>query len=73
MRDGTTIAYMHERDVDWLADFTLHIVAFVVDSKEQVHPPPTVEGVKDLPQYPPFPGYAMAKIVWPPRPEIDGA
>jgi hypothetical protein len=73
MRDGTTIAYMHERDVDWLADFTLHIVAFVVDSKEQVHPPPTVEGVKGLPQYPPFPGYAMAKIVWPPQPEIDGA
>jgi hypothetical protein len=72
LRNGTTIAYMHDRGVDWLSDFTLHIVAFVVGSKEQVHPAPTVEGVKGLPQYPPFPGYAMAHILWPPRAEIDG-
>jgi hypothetical protein len=72
LRDGTTIEYMHERGVDWLSDFSLHIVGFVVDSRKQVHPPPTVVGVKGLPQYPPFPGYALAEIRWPPQPEFDG-
>jgi hypothetical protein len=72
LRDGTTVRYMHVRDVGWLADFSLHIVEFLVDSKQQVHPPPTVVGVKGLPQYPPFPGYALAEIRWPHRVEIDG-
>jgi hypothetical protein len=62
---------MHRRDVDWLADFSLHIVGFLVDSRKQVHPIPTTEGVKGLPQYPPFPGYAMIEITWPPQPEFD--
>ena len=72
LRDGTTIEYMHDRGVDWLSDFSLHIVGFVVDSRKQVDPPPTVVGVKGLPQYPPFPGYALAEIRWPSRPEFDG-
>jgi hypothetical protein len=71
LRDGTTLEYMHRRDVDWLADFSLHIVGFLVDSRKQVHPVPTTEGVKGLPQYPPFPGYAMIEITWPPQPEFD--
>jgi hypothetical protein len=57
---------MRERGVDWLSDFTLHIVWFAVKSKE-LHPPPTVATVKGLPQFPPFPGYALAQIEWPPR------
>jgi hypothetical protein len=65
MRDDTTIAYMHERDVDWLADFTLHLVWFGVKSKQQMHPPPTAQAVKDLRQFPPFPGFALAEIHWP--------
>ena len=44
---------------------------FLVDSRKQVHPVPTTEGVKGLPQYPPFPGYAMIEITWPPQPEFD--
>jgi 4-amino-4-deoxy-L-arabinose transferase-like glycosyltransferase len=62
-----TIAYMRERKVDWVVDWTLHIIWFVVKSKEQVHPPPTLQGVRGLPQFPPFPEYAMASIQWPPR------
>src|SRR4029078_2789733 len=48
LRNGTTLEYMHSRDVDWLADFSLHIVGFLVDSREQGHPAPTAEGVKGL-------------------------
>ena len=72
LRNGTTVEYMHDRGVDWLSDFTLHVVGFVADSRAHVHPPPTVDVIKGLPQYPPFPGYALAQIRWPPRPEFDG-
>ena len=44
LRNGTTVEYMHDRGVDWLSDFTLHVVGFVVDSRAHVHPPPTVDG-----------------------------
>ena len=64
-RDGTTLAYMRERGVDWLADFSLHIVWFAVHSKEQLHPPATIAVVKGLPQFPPFPEYALGQITWP--------
>jgi hypothetical protein len=73
LRNGTIVRYMHDRGVDWLSDFGLHIVGFVVESEKVVHPPPTVVGVKGLPQYPPFPGYALAEIRWPPKPEIDAS
>jgi len=72
LRNGTTIEYMHDRGVDWLSDFTLHVVGFAVESRERVHPPPTIDGIKGLPQYPPFPGYALAQIRWPSHPEFDG-
>jgi hypothetical protein len=72
LEDGTTVAYMRDRGVDWVADFALHLVEFVVQSRQQMDPPPKVEAVKDLPQFPPFPGYALAKITWPPRAAGDG-
>lgn len=73
LRDDTTVLYMRDRGVDWLADFTLHIVWFAQKSKEQLATPPTVEAVKGLPQYPPFPGYALAEIRWaPPAGSGDG-
>jgi hypothetical protein len=65
MRDDTTVEYMRRRGVEWLADFTLHFVWFGVKSKEQQHPPATVEVVKGLPQFPPFPDYALGEIRWP--------
>jgi hypothetical protein len=65
-RDDTTVAYMRERDVEWLADFTLHIVWFAQKSEEQLRPPPAIETVKGLPQFPPFPDYVLAQITWPP-------
>jgi hypothetical protein len=71
LRDDTTVAYMRHRDVDWLADFTLHIVEFVVKTKAEMHPPPAVDG-KKVPQFPPFPGYALAHITWPARGAPDG-
>lgn len=64
-RNGTTVAYMRDRGVHWLADFTLHIVEFVVQSRQQMDPPPKAERVEGLPQFPPFPGYALAEITWP--------
>jgi hypothetical protein len=67
LRDDTTVAYMRDRNVDWLADFTLHIVWFAQKSKEQLASPPAIEAVKGLPQYPWFPGYALAEIRWPAR------
>ena len=72
LRNGTTLEYMRDRGVDWLSDFTLHVVGFQAESQQQFHPPPTVEVLKGLPQYPPFPGYALAKITWPPRGASDG-
>jgi len=66
LRHDTTVEYMRDRGVHWLADFTLHIVEFAVKSKQQLHPPPAVRKVEGLPQFPPFPGYALAEITWPP-------
>jgi hypothetical protein len=65
-RDDTTVAYMRDRGVDWLADFTLHLVWFGVKSKQQLREPPTVDVVRTLPQFPPFPEYGLAEIHWPP-------
>jgi hypothetical protein len=65
LRDDTTVAYMRDRGVDWLADFTLHLVWFAQKSEQQMHPPPTMEKVTGLPQFPPFPEYALAEIHWP--------
>jgi len=66
LRDDRTVAYMRDHDVDWLADFTLFIVQFAQQSRQQMHRPPTVQTVKGLPQFPPFPDYAVAMITWPP-------
>lgn len=71
-RNGTTMQYMRDRGVDWVSDFTLHIVGVVVEG-EQMHPAPTVTAVKGLPQFPPFPEYALAQIDWtPPAASDDG-
>ena len=72
LHDDATVAFMHERGVDWLADFSLHIVEFVVKSKQQMHPPPVVRGIEGLPQFPPFPDYAVAEITWPGARDVDG-
>ena len=66
--DDTTVAYMRDRGVNWLADFTLHLVWFGVKSKQQLREPPSVDVVRTLPQFPPFPEYGLAEIHWPPRP-----
>jgi hypothetical protein len=67
-----TVAYMRDQHVDWIADFTLHIIWFALTSRQQLEHPPVVKAVKGLPQFPPFPEYAVAKITWPPRPERAG-
>jgi hypothetical protein len=70
-REHRTIAYMRDRGVTWMVDWTLHIIWFNIKSKEQMHPPPTVRGIGGLPQFPPFPDYAMGEITWPPRAASD--
>jgi hypothetical protein len=64
-RDDRTAAYIRDRGVDWLADFTLHIVWFDVAGSRQLHPQPTVGVVEEVRQYPPFPEYKVARIAWP--------
>ncbi len=65
-RADRTAFYIRERNLDWLADFSLHIVWFAFGGSQQLHPSPTIEAVKGLPQYPPFPEYGVARIIWPP-------
>jgi hypothetical protein len=72
LRDDTIVAYMRDEGVDWLADFALHIVEFAQQSRQQISPPPTVEAIKGLPQFSPFPDYADARITWPTRAASDG-
>lgn len=62
-----TVAYMRDQHVDWIADFTLHIIWFSLKSQQQLEHPPAVQAVKGLPQFPPFPEYAVAQIRWPTR------
>ena len=64
-RDGTLPRYMARQRLDWVADFSLRVIGFVVADAKQMHPEPTVEPVPDLPQYPPFPDYGAARITWP--------
>jgi len=59
--------YIQEQHLDWLADFSLHIIGFAFSDSKRIHPSPSVETVKGLPQYPPFPEYGMARITWPKR------
>ncbi len=67
-----TVAYMRDQHVDWIADFTLHIIWFSLKSQQQLEHPPVVKAVKGLPQFPPFPEYAVAQITWPERGAPDG-
>ena len=48
-----------------MADFALRIAGFTLVDAKQLRPEPTVTQVKGLPQFPPFPDYAMAGITWP--------
>jgi hypothetical protein len=57
--------YIQEQRLDWLADFSLHIIGFAFADSKRIHPSPEVVTVKGLPQYPPFPEYGMARITWP--------
>lgn len=64
-RAGRTPFYIRDRGIDWLADFSLHIVGFAFSGAAQLHPSPAVDVVQGLPQYPPFPEYGVARITWP--------
>jgi hypothetical protein len=66
-RDDTLPRYMSSQHLDWAADFTLRIIGFTFADVQRMHPQPRVEPVKDLPQFPPFPEYGMARVIWPPR------
>ena len=63
---------MSDKHIDWIADFTLHIIWFSLKSQQQLEHPPVVKAVKGLPQFPPFPEYAVAQITWPERGAPDG-
>jgi hypothetical protein len=67
-RDHRLPEYIRSQRVDWVADYSLYVVGFGLRYAKQLHPPPTVEPVPDLPQFPPFPHYGMVRVIWPPRP-----
>ncbi len=67
-RDGRLPEYIRRQHIDWVADFSFFVAGFAVRYATQLHPPPTVEPVLDLPQFPPFPDYGMVRVIWPPRP-----
>jgi len=67
-RDHRLPEYIRRQHVDWFADFSFFVAGFAVRYATQLHPPPTVEPVLDLPQFPPFPDYGMVRVIWPPRP-----
>ena len=71
--DGTLPEYIRSQGLDWVADFSLRIAGFTLVDAKQLQPEPTVTQVKGLPQFPPFPPYAMARVTWPPgSPAPDG-
>jgi hypothetical protein len=67
-RNDRTAFYIRQRGIDWLADFSLHIVWFAFRGSHQLQPSPTIDSVENLPQFSPFPDYGVAKINWPSAP-----
>jgi hypothetical protein len=65
-RADRTAFYIRDRDIGWIADFELHLLWFAFRGSQQLDPKPTLTATKDLPQFPPFPGYGVGKINWPP-------
>src|SRR5262245_47539517 len=64
-RDHRLPEYIRSQHVDWVADYSLYVVGFGLRYAKQLHPPPTVEPVLDLPQFPRFPHYGMVRVIWP--------
>jgi Dolichyl-phosphate-mannose-protein mannosyltransferase len=64
-RADRTAFYIRDRSIGWLADFDLHLVWFAFGGSQQLDPRPTLTTTK-LPQFPPFPGYGVGRINWPP-------
>ena len=64
-RADRTAFYIRDRGIGWLADFDLHLVWFAFRGSQQLDPKPTLTTTK-LPQFPPFPGYGVGRINWPP-------
>jgi len=67
-RDHRLAEYIRRQHIDWFADFSFFVAGFAVRYATQLHPPPTVEPVLDLPQFPSFPNYGMVRVIWPTLP-----
>lgn len=63
-RDGTIPEYVRDRNVGWLADTDLRLVGFALHDSKQLDPQPQLTFLEDLPQFPRFPKYAIARIDW---------
>ena len=63
-RDGTIPEYVRDRGVQWLADTDLRLVGFALKDVKRLDPEPKLTFLEDLPQFPRFPKYAIARIDW---------
>jgi len=63
-RDGTIPEYVRDRGVQWLADTDLRLVGFALKDAKRLDPEPKLTFLEDLPQFPRFPKYAIARIDW---------
>ena len=64
IREGRTAEYMRRRGVDWLTDVELRVVGFQFKEAAALDPPPTIVADHSVPQFPPFPRYALVHIDW---------
>jgi hypothetical protein len=63
-RDGTIPEYLRDEKVQWIADTDLRVIGFALQDAKQLDPVPRLTFVKDAPQFPRFPKYAIAQINW---------
>ncbi len=64
IRNGRTLEYMRARGVDWLTDVELRAVGLQFTEAAALDPPPAIVADRSVPQFPPFPRYALVHIDW---------
>jgi hypothetical protein len=64
IRNGRTAEYMRRRGVDWLTDVELRVVGLQFTEAAALDPPPAIVADRSMPQFPPFPRYALVHIDW---------
>ena len=64
IRNRRTAEYMRRRGVDWITDVELRVVGLQFGEGAALEPPPTFRADRTVPQFAPFPRYALVHIDW---------